>query len=226
MNILSPSLLAADFTNLRKEIQDISEGGAKHLHIDVMDGVFVPNISFGIPVIKSIRSITDLHFDVHLMIVNPERYIKGFVNCGADSITVHVEATNCLKEVIRDIKELGVKAGVAINPKTSLSKIEDVLEDVDKVLVMSVNPGFGGQKYLKSTTKKISSLKNIIDKKGLQVDIAVDGGIKIENVQEVIEAGANIIVAGSGIFNEKTRANTEKFLAVLKNGKYLYWNIM
>ena len=215
MNILSPSLLSANFANLEKDLQDIKDGGAKYLHIDVMDGSFVPSISFGMPVMKSIRGISDLVFDVHLMIDNPERYIKDFVDCGADIITVHAESTNHLNRVIMQIKESGLKAGVVLNPATPLSVLEHVLEYLDMVLIMSVNPGFGGQAYIPNTTAKIKALRKMIDERGLNVDIEVDGGVKLSNVKEVLEAGANVIVAGSAVFNDKTLENTKAFMEIL-----------
>lgn len=215
MNILSPSLLSANFANLEKDLQDIKDGGAKYLHIDVMDGSFVPSISFGMPVMKSIRSISDLVFDVHLMIDNPERYIKDFVDCGADIITVHAESTNHLNRVIMQIKESGLKAGVVLNPATPLSVLEHVLEYLDMVLIMSVNPGFGGQQYIPNTTEKIRALRKMINERGLNVDIEVDGGVKLSNVKEVLDAGANVIVAGSAVFNDKTLENTKAFMEIL-----------
>ena len=217
MNILSPSLLSADFSRLKEELQDITDGGATYLHIDVMDGSFVPSISFGMPVIKSLRSVTELCFDVHLMIDNPERYIKDFVDCGADIITVHAEATNHLNRVLMQIKENGLKAGVSLNPATPLSALEHILEYVDMVLIMSVNPGFGGQQYIPNTTEKIKALRKMIEEKGLDIDIEVDGGVKTSNVKEVLEAGANVIVAGSAVFNDKTLENTKAFIEVLNS---------
>lgn len=217
MNILSPSLLAADFSKLQREIQDITDGGAAYLHIDVMDGSFVPSISFGMPVIKSLRGITELCFDVHLMIDHPERYINDFAECGADIIVVHAESTHHLNRALMQIKELGLKAGVALNPATPLSVLEHVWEYVDMILIMSVNPGFGGQLYIPNTTKKIRDLREMIDKKGLCIDIEVDGGIKLGNVREVLEAGANVIVAGSAVFNENTLENTKAFMDILVN---------
>lgn len=211
MNILSPSLLAADFMNLEKELQEITDGGAKYLHIDVMDGHFVPSISFGMPLISSIRKKTELLFDVHLMITNPERYIEDFAKCGADIITVHAESTVHLNRAITQIKELGLKAGVAINPATPLS----VLEYVDMILIMTVNPGFGGQTYIENSTKKIHDLRKMINERHLNIDIEVDGGIKLHNVKEVLDAGANIIVAGSAVFNENTFSNASRFLKIL-----------
>lgn len=215
MNILSPSLLAANFSKLEEELRDITDGGAKYLHLDVMDGSFVPSISFGMPVIKSLRNTTELCFDVHLMIENPERYIEEFADCGADIITIHAEATHHLNRVLMQIKECGRKAGVALNPATPLSALEYVLEYADMVLLMSVNPGFGGQQYIANSTKKIKELRKLMEDRGISIDIEVDGGIKLSNVREVLGAGANVIVAGSAVFNDKTLENTREFLNVL-----------
>ena len=198
--ILSPSILAADFANLGQQLRVLEDCKVPYVHIDVMDGSFVPSISFGMPVIKSIRKETKGFFDVHLMIDEPGRYVKEFKECGADLITVHVEACKHLNRTIEQIKELGIKVGVALNPATPIESIKHVLDMVDMVLIMTVNPGFGGQKYIESCTEKIRELKMLIDEKGLDVDIEVDGGIGVANVNKVIEAGANVIVAGTAIF--------------------------
>ena len=215
MNCLSPSILSADFSNLGEQIRLLDEAGAQYVHIDVMDGLFVPSISFGMPVMKSIRGCTDRIFDVHLMIEEPERYINDFAEAGADLITVHAEACKHLDRTVSAIKEKGLLAGVALNPATPLSEVEWVLPKVDMVLLMSVNPGFGGQTYIPYVTDKIRELKKMIDKKGLKTDIEVDGGIHHENVTEVLDAGANIIVAGSAVFRGDIEENVERFLSIL-----------
>ncbi|MGB9976995.1 ribulose-phosphate 3-epimerase [Thermovenabulum sp.] len=197
---IAPSILSADFSNLEQEIKKVEDFGADFIHIDVMDGNFVPNITLGPCVIESIRKVTNLPFDVHLMIEYPERYLKDFAEAGADIISFHQEATRHVHRTIQDIKKFGKKAGIAINPATPVSLIEDILEEVDLILVMSVNPGFGGQSFIKSTLKKISTLKQIILKNDYKTLIEVDGGINEDNAEEIVKAGADILVAGSAIY--------------------------
>ncbi len=215
MNCLSPSILAADFSKLGEQIHELDEAGAQYVHIDVMDGMFVPSISFGMPLMKSIRPCTDRIFDVHLMIEEPVRYIDDFAEAGADLITVHAEACKHLDRTIEAIKEKGLLAGVAINPATPLSVVEWVLPKVDMVLIMTVNPGFGGQKLIPYTLDKVRALRAMIEKADLKTDIEVDGGINLENVTEAMDAGANIIVAGSAVFRGDVGENVERFLNIL-----------
>ncbi len=198
---IAPSILSADFSKLGEEIAIIEQGGADYIHIDVMDGHFVPNISFGLPVISAIRDKTQLPFDVHLMIDNPMDFIDDFVKAGADSITVHVEVLPHLHRAIQYIKDKGVSAGVALNPSTPLNVLDYVLEDVDMILLMTVNPGFGGQRFIPAILNKIAQLRKRLDERGLKTDIQVDGGVYIDNIHEIAKAGANIFVAGSAIFN-------------------------
>ena len=198
---LAPSILSADFAKLLEDVKKVEKAGCEYLHIDVMDGHFVPNITLGPAIVKSLRKDVNMVFDAHLMIENPDNYIKEFADAGCDIIVVHQEACTHLHRTIQNIKSHGVKAGVALNPATPIETIKYVLEDVDMVLLMSVNPGFGGQSYIPVVTKKIKELRALIDEMGLDIDIEVDGGVKPSNISEVVNAGANVIVAGSAIFN-------------------------
>ena len=213
---LAPSILSADFGVLKEQLELIDEAGAQYVHFDVMDGVFVPSISYGKKKKKSIRKYTDRLFDVHLMIVDPERYIKDFAEAGADIITVHAEACKHLDATIDLIKSCGAMAGVAINPATPVSTIKHVLDKVDMVLIMTVNPGFGGQKLIPYTIDKVRELCDLCNKLGAKIDIEVDGGINIDTIDAALDAGANIIVAGSAVFKGDVKANAEALLEKMR----------
>lgn len=215
MNILSPSILAADFTILGEQLRTADRAGAEYIHIDVMDGVFVPSISYGMPVIRSIRKATDKVFDVHLMIEKPERYIEAFADCGADIITFHLEATDRVAAVIEDIHRRGLKAGLAIKPGTPVEAFRPYLDVADMLLVMTVEPGFGGQAYIDACTEKVRAAKAMAQESGRNIDIQVDGGINRENIRTVLEAGANVIALGSAIFEGDIEDNVQHFLNIL-----------
>ena len=216
MMILAPSMLSADFKNLGKEIRTIEENGAQYLHFDVMDGIFVPSISFGIPVLESIRPATNLVCDAHLMITEPIRYVEAFAKAGADLITIHLEACEDVDATIAKIRACGLKVGISIKPKTPVEALKPYMDQVDMVLILFVEPGFGGQKFIPESLDKIRELRAMLDARSLDVDIQVDGGIYTTNVADVIEAGANIIVAGSAVFKGDTAQNTKDMLAILK----------
>ena len=215
MSCLSPSLLSADFANLGSQVALLDDAGAQYVHIDVMDGMFVPSISMGLPVIRSIRPLTERIFDVHLMIQEPDRYVDAFAEAGADIITVHAEACTHLDRTVQKIKEKGILAGVAVNPATPLEALDYVLGEVDMALIMTVNPGFGGQSLIPYTIDKIRDLRSRLDRRRLKTDIEADGGVTLENVESVLEAGANIVVAGSAVFRGDAAANVKSFLQVM-----------
>ena len=216
MNILAPSILAADFKSLGKQLSEIAENGAEYVHIDVMDGLFVPSISFGMPVIKSIRPATDKVFDVHLMIEEPVRYIEEFKESGADIITIHYEACKDVRATLQAIKDAGLKTGLSIKPRSDVTVVKEFLPLCDMILLMSVEPGFGGQKFIDGSLEKAAQLRAIIDESGLPIDLEIDGGITLDNVSDVLAAGVNVIVAGSAVFKDPA-GNTEKFMKILNS---------
>lgn len=216
MNILSPSILSADFSRLGEQIKEMETAGAQYLHIDVMDGLFVPSISYGMPVIASIRKCSNIFFDVHLMIERPERYLKEFAESGADLINFHLEATEDAEGVIEKIRALNRKVGITIKPGTPAEAVEPYLDKVDMVLVMTVEPGFGGQKLIPECLDKVAEVRRMVTKKGLRTDIEVDGGINADNVELALRAGANVIVAGSAVFKNNISENVNRFLGKMR----------
>lgn len=215
--VLSPSILAADFKVLGQEMKKTEENGAAYIHFDVMDGMFVPSISFGMPVLASIHDATEQFMDVHLMVQEPIRYVEAFQKSGADYVTVHLEACEDVKTTLDKIHACGMKAGLAVNPETDVKELVPYMEDVEMILIMSVQPGFGGQKFIPESLDKIREVRAMLNEKNLETDIQVDGGIYVENVREVLDAGANVIVAGSAVFRGDAGENTAKFMEILKS---------
>lgn len=214
--ILSPSILSADFAKLGEDVKAAADAGAQWVHIDVMDGAFVPNISLGFPVIKSLRKETDKVFDVHLMIEEPGRYISEFAEAGADLITIHVEAAKHLHRAVQQVKAAGCKVGISLNPATPLCALDHILDEIDMVLIMTVNPGYGGQAYIDAMDQKIRDLRKMADERGLDLDIEVDGGVTADNIAHIKECGANIFVAGSAVFNGDIETNVKKLLEAME----------
>ncbi len=214
--ILSPSILSADFAKLGEDVRAAADAGAQWIHIDVMDGAFVPNISLGFPVIKSLRKETDKIFDVHLMIEEPGRYISEFAEAGADLITIHVEAAKHLHRAVQQVKAAGCKVGISLNPATPLCALDHILDEIDMVLIMTVNPGYGGQAYIDAMDQKIRDLRKMADERGLDLDIEVDGGVTADNIAHIKECGANIFVAGSAVFNGDIETNVKKLLEAME----------
>lgn len=215
--VLSPSILAADFKVLGQEMKKTEENGAAYIHFDVMDGMFVPSISFGMPVLASIHDATEQFMDAHLMVQEPIRYVEAFQKAGADCVTVHLEACEDVKTTLDKIHACGMKAGLAVNPETDVKELVPYLEDVEMILIMSVQPGFGGQKFIPESLDKIREVRAMLNEKNLETDIQADGGIYVENVREVLDAGANVIVAGSAVFRGDAGENTAKFMEILKS---------
>ena len=215
--VLSPSILAADFKVLGQEMKKTEENGAAYIHFDVMDGMFVPSISFGMPVLASIHDATEQFMDAHLMVQEPIRYVEAFQKAGADYVTVHLEACEDVKTTLDKIHACGMKAGLAVNPETDVKELVPYMEDVEMILIMSVQPGFGGQKFIPESLDKIREVRAMLNEKNPETDIQVDGGIYVENVREVLDAGANVIVAGSAVFRGDAGENTAKFMEILKS---------
>ena len=215
--VLAPSILAADFKVLGQEMKKTEENGAAYIHFDVMDGMFVPSISFGMPVLASIHDATEQFMDAHLMVQEPIRYVEAFQKAGADYVTVHLEACEDVKTTLDKIHACGMKAGLAVNPETDVKELVPYMEDVEMILIMSVQPGFGGQKFIPESLDKIREVRAMLNEKNLETDIQVDGGIYVENVREVLDAGANVIVAGSAVFRGDAGENTAKFMEILKS---------